>query len=340
MIPLPEIIAKKFISSSLLIQEDEFFLTKIAGDASFRSYYRINSDKKSFILMFAPPKFEKTLPFIEVANILIDNQINAPKIIAKNQAEGLLIIEDFGDFTLAKFIQNNISILENKKLALNEEFRLYKMACDSLLKISQINQFGNIARYNNGELFREMMLFVDWYLPHIKIQLSNADKGLFKKLCFDLFDNLSNNNQVLVLRDYHSENIMVVNQNKLGFLDFQDALIGSPAYDFLSLLEDARRDMKFDIAKSLFQYYQENSSFDKRQFTIDYAIFSLQRNLKILGIFCRLANRDGKIQYLELLPRVFEFIKSRCSLEICPFSNIQLPMIKPLVDFLKVTLSI
>ena len=340
MIPLPEIIAKKFVSSSLLIKEDAFFLTKIAGDASFRSYYRINSDKKSFILMFAPPKFEKTSPFIEVANILIDNQINAPKIIAKNQAEGLLIIEDFGDFTLAKFIQNNISILENKKLALNEELRLYKMACDSLLKISQINQFGNIARYNNGELFREMMLFVDWYLPHVKIQLSDADKGLFKKLCFDLFDNLSNNNQVLVLRDYHSENIMVISQNKLGLLDFQDALIGSPAYDFLSLLEDARRDIKFDIAKSLFQYYQENSNFDKRQFAIDYAIFSLQRNLKILGIFCRLANRDGKMQYLELLPRVFEFIKSRCSLEICPFSNIQLPMIKPLVDFLKAKLLI
>ena len=133
---------------------------------------------------------------------------------------------------------------------------------------------------------------------------------------------------------------MVINQDKLGLLDFQDALIGSPAYDFLSLLEDARRDIKPDIAKSLFQYYQENSSFDKRQFAIDYAIFSLQRNLKILGIFCRLANRDGKSQYLELLPRVFEFIKSRCSLEICPFSNIQLPMIKPLVDFLKTTLSI
>ena len=340
MTPLPEIITKKFISNSLSIEEDEFYLTKIAGDASFRSYYRINSDKKSFILMFAPPQFEKTSPFIEVANILINNQINAPKIIAKNQAEGLLIIEDFGDFTLAKFIQNNISILENKKLALNEEFRLYKMACDSLLKISQINQFGNIARYNNGELFREMMLFVDWYLPHVKIELSDVDKGLFKKLCFDLFDNLNNNNQVLVLRDYHSENIMVINQDKFGLLDFQDALIGSPAYDFLSLLEDARRDIKFDIAKSIFQYYQENSSFDKKQFAIDYAIFSLQRNLKILGIFCRLANRDGKIQYLELLPRVFEFIKSRCSLEICPFSNIQLPMIRPLVDFLKAKLLI
>ena len=126
----------------------------------------------------------------------------------------------------------------------------------------------------------------------------------------------------------------------VGLLDFQDALIGSPAYDFLSLLEDARRDIKFDIAKSLFQYYQENSNFDKRQFAIDYAIFSLQRNLKILGIFCRLANRDGKMQYLELLPRVFEFIKSRCLLEICPFSNIQLPMVRPLVDFLKATLSI
>ena len=340
MIPLPEIITKKFISSSLLIEEDEFCLTKIAGDASFRSYYRIKSNEKSFILMFAPPKFEKTSPFIEVANILIDNQINAPKIIAKNQEEGLLVLEDFGDFTLAKFIQNNIAVLENKKLALDEEFRLYKMACDSLLKISKINQFGNIAKYNNGELFREMMLFVDWYLPHIKIKLSDSDKGLFKKLSFDLFDNLSKNNQVLVLRDYHSENIMVVNQDKLGLLDFQDALVGSPAYDFLSLLEDARRDVKFDIAKSLFQYYQENSTFDKREFAVDYAIFSLQRNLKILGIFCRLANRDGKAQYLELLPRVFEFVRNRCSLNICHFSDIELPMIKPLNDFLKTILSI
>ena len=88
MTPLPEIITKKFISNSLSIEEDEFYLTKIAGDASFRSYYRINSDKKSFILMFAPPKFEKTLPFIEVANILIDNQINAPKIMMNQRIAG------------------------------------------------------------------------------------------------------------------------------------------------------------------------------------------------------------------------------------------------------------
>ncbi len=160
-----------------------------------------------------------------------------------------------------------------------------------------------------------MMLFVDWYLPLKNKKMSINEISHFKHLCFALFDLLDKENQVLVLRDYHADNLMILpnrqGHESVGLLDFQDALIGLKAYDLVSLLEDARRDVDEKNREKLFNYYLKNCKSDVEKFKQDYAILSLQRNIKIIGIFARLSIRDKKNQYLDLIPRVLGFIKNR-----------------------------
>ena len=130
-----------------------------------------------------------------------------------------------------------------------------------------------------------------------------------------MFDKLSKNNQAIVLRDYHADNLMVLNNHDgfeaVGLLDFQDALVGSCAYDLLSLLEDARRDVNEESKQKLFDYFISKANYNSEDFLIDYEIISLQRNIKILGIFARLHLRDGKNQYINFMPRVKNFVEQR-----------------------------
>jgi aminoglycoside/choline kinase family phosphotransferase len=161
------------------------------------------------------------------------------------------------------------------------------------------------------------MLFVDWYIPHIaKIEINKTQISEFKKIWQELFSNLSKPT-VLALRDYHADNLMLLKNrheiNKVGLLDFQDALIGHKGYDLVSLLEDARRDIDQDFRQEMIEYYITHSDCDRNQLLLDYKILSLQRNIKIIGIFSRLAIRDNKQNYLNFLPRVFNYVNSRLS---------------------------
>jgi aminoglycoside/choline kinase family phosphotransferase len=182
-------------------------------------------------------------------------------------------------------------------------------------------------------------------LPLQKKAMSFSEKARFKFLWFQLFDQLSyclttrfpderNEKPVMVLRDYHADNLMILpNKNghqQVGLLDFQDAVAGSRAYDLVSLLEDARRDVSEKTRRKIFDYYLEKSACDKEVFVNDYAILSLQRNIKIVGIFSRLSTRDGKHQYLDLLPRVLDFIKARLESSSKIFADIS-PLIKKFI---------
>jgi aminoglycoside/choline kinase family phosphotransferase len=276
----------------------EASIQKIAGDASFRSYYRVFFGAESLILMFAPPSHEDILPFVKIAELLIKKDLRAPKIFAKDFENGFLLLEDFKDATFGRVLKNDKS----------EEFALYKKAVDCLIKLENVDFPENISQYNHALLFREVMIFVDWYL---KIKLSVEQKMHFKKLCFALFDKLNFAEKYLVLRDYHADNLMKLDDGDVGLLDFQDAVIGSKAYDLVSLLEDARRDVDEDVAQKILRYYIENAKVDEASFLQDYAILSLQRNLKILGIFSRLAKRDQKDFYLSLIPRVKKLVLRR-----------------------------
>ena len=311
MFQLDEIKAREFLLKAGI---QNYEIKKVAGDASFRSYYRIFYNEKNiaktYILMFAPPQYEDIIPFIKIDKWLFENNFSAPEIFLIDESLGFILLEDFGDATYGRVLAN----VENEKKKILE-LDLYKKACDSLVELHKIKNMQELPAYNNAVLFREVMLLIDWYLPLQNKNITLEQKAFFKSLWFKLFDMLSKENQVVVLRDFHADNLMTLPNRKsfhqVGLLDFQDALIGSKAYDLVSLLEDARRDLNEENRQVLFNYYLEKSGCDKLQFITDYEILSLQRNIKIVGIFSRLAMRDGKKQYLDLLPRVLNFVHSR-----------------------------
>ncbi len=312
-ISLNEQHAKEFLAANKI---ENFEIKKVAGDASFRSYYRIFSGNKTYILMFAPPGYEELAPFIKIDEFLVSHNFSAPEIFARDEKLGFLLLEDLDDETYGRVLA-----VDNSR-----ELELYEKACDVLLDLHKLAAPANTPLYNNALLFREVMLLLDWYLPWQKKSMSLKEKAHFKFLWFQLFDLLNKENQVLVLRDYHADNLMIVAQREgvrsVGLLDFQDAVIGAKAYDLVSLLEDARRDVDEKNRQKLFDYYLEKSGCDKKSFTQDYEILSLQRNIKILGIFARLSLRDNKHHYLKLMPRVQNFVRSRLSCENKIFSEI------------------
>jgi aminoglycoside/choline kinase family phosphotransferase len=295
--------AKKFLDNFNL---KNYNIIKFTSDASFRQYYRILTDKNSYILMFAPPTHEDLKPFIKVDEILINFNLLAPKSLAKDFENGFLLLQDFGDDSYTKYLIKNP----------NEEFDIYKKACDVLIELHK-NKINDdlLNKYNNSILFIEVKLFTDWYLKLKNYKLSIDQQKFYKDEWFKIFDKLSKNNQVLVLRDYHADNLMVLNNKHnheaVGLLDFQDALIGSYAYDLLSLIEDARRDIDDTNRKKIFDYFISKSNYELTEFNNDYEIISLQRNIKILGIFARLCLRDNKKQYLDYIPRVKSFVENR-----------------------------
>jgi aminoglycoside/choline kinase family phosphotransferase len=285
-----------------------FKRTKIPGDASFRHYERIQNDDEHYILMDAPPKTEDVKPFINIAEMLLGLGLSAPRIIARDIQNGFLLLEDFGN---KKF---NKLFTEDKNL----EPKLYKKAIDVLVHIYRNRQNHNVAQYDNSVLMREAKLFTEWYLPLFKNFSDEKLKEIssqFEKLISTLIDKLTLPNDNLVLRDYHADNLMYLKNRagvkSVGLLDFQDALIGNVAYDLVSLLEDARRDVSQNIQQEMIEYFIENSSLQnqKDNFLSDYAILGAQRNLKIIGIFSRLKVRDKKEVYLPLIPRVIGYLK-------------------------------
>lgn len=322
-----EEIAKSFLVTLSFSQKeiDNCNIVKIAGDASFRSYYRILIEGKSFILMFAPPSYEDILPFIKVDEWLVKNGFSAPKIFAIDKINGFILLEDFGDNTYGKFLA--MQQLLDSGISLSEiELELYKDACDCLIELQKVDILQDLPVYDENILIREVLLFTDWYLKLKNIVINEDEIVLYKKLWLELFSKLDKKNQVVVLRDYHADNLMILSGRngfrKVGLLDFQDALIGSSAYDLVSLLEDARRDLNEENSQKLFDYYLEKSKCDKYSFVNDYEILSLQRNIKIIGIFARLSLRDEKHHYLALLPRVLNFVKLRISSDNPIFTDI------------------
>ncbi len=307
MIELNEQKARAFLAANKI---ENCEIKKVAGDASFRSYYRIFSGQKTYILMFAPPTHEDVKPFMKIDEFLVSHNFFAPKIFAADIDSGFLLLEDLGDDTYGRVLAQDSS----------QELNLYEKACDVLLDLHKLPNPTGLEEYNHALLFREVLLFVDWYLPLQKRSLSLERKAELKLAWFKIFDLLGKENRVLVLRDFHADNLMSLSRG-VGLLDFQDAVIGSNAYDLVSLLEDARRDVDKETRQKILEYYLEKSGCDSEVFLRDYSILSLQRNIKILGIFSRLSVRDGKHNYLNLIPRVRDFVESRLNDRI--FSEIK-----------------
>ncbi len=266
----------------------------LAGDASFRRYFRIRRGGKTAILMDAPPPNEDPEPFIRVARWLDGNAMRAPVILAEDAARGLVLLEDFGEVRMRDYLDQWP----------DDERAIYAAAVDTLVELHQFPG-GPFNDYTMSEYLREARLLIDWYCPAQKLAVDSlAYVEAWEKTLAPLLPRQRPG--VAVLRDYHAENIMLLGSlEKQGLLDFQDALSGHRAYDLVSLLQDARRDVSEELEGEMFARYVKAASVDRELFLADYARLGAQRNAKIVGIFVRLWKRDGKPRYLKMIPRVW-----------------------------------
>ena len=267
----------------------------VAGDASFRRYFRALNGEHKAILMDAPPPHEDPRPYIAVAEWLVERDFAAPAILACDLDQGLVLIEDFGDDRLREAVD----------AAPADELSLYAPAIDLLVRLRS-HPAAPVPPYDRAVLRREAGLFVEWYCPAVGIK---PDLAGWDAAWEAVFDHAIAEMPVTVLRDYHAENLMLVGpQRSLGLLDFQDALAGHPAYDLVSLLQDARRTVDPSVEAAMLDRYRAATDVDDA-FMNAYHVLGAQRNAKILGIFTRLWKRDGKPHYPTMCPRVWTYIE-------------------------------
>ena len=269
----------------------------LAGDASFRRYFRVRRGAKTAMLMEAPPPNEDTAPFLRAARWLDANGMRAPHIFAEDPARGLVLLEDFGDVRMRDYLDQWP----------DDEREVYEAAIDALVELHRLPP-GPFNDYTLSEYQREVRLFGEWYCPAKDLKVDAAG---WSRAWEDTLAPLLPRQRpgVSVLRDYHAENLMLLGGlRSQGLLDFQDALVGHRAYDLVSLLQDARRDVSPGLEAAMFDRYLAASGADS-DFLADYARLGAQRNAKIVGIFVRLWKRDGKPRYLALIPRVWRLLE-------------------------------
>jgi len=290
-------------------------LKKIKGDASFRSFYRKSSSNKKSIIVFASKEKEKNLLIYDAINrLLIKNKVLAPTLYSESYKKNYIEIEDFGDDSV-------FSLLKKNK---NQRETLYKKTVDLLSVIQKIkqNQSKNfkgkiykISIYNNVKLFNEANLFFEWYAKKFvkKNRLTKFKIDIKKQIKF-LLMHLQSKEKVFVHRDFHVSNLMKF-KNKMGVIDSQDALIGNKAYDLASLIDDVRFKTDKIFKDKIYRYYLKlnKKRVNKTTLLNDFEILSILRNMKIIGIFTRLAMRDNKKQYLKLIPYAWKLIELRIS---------------------------
>ena len=281
--------------------------SRLAGDASFRGYYRLQDGSRAVVLMDAPPPQEDVGRYIEIAAILRGLGFSAPEICAEDRERGFLLIEDFGDDTYTRLLA-----------AGGDEAALYTLAIDTLIALQRAvaaSGLPDLPPYDETRLLAEAALLVDWYAPTVIGEpLAPAARAEYLSLWREILPQATLPGPTLVLRDYHVDNLMLLARRPgvrgCGLLDFQDAVCGPAAYDLISLLQDARRDVPAALrAEMTERYLAAFPALDRAAFDRSTAILAAQRNCKILGIFTRLWRRDGKPGYLPHIPRVWRLIE-------------------------------
>jgi aminoglycoside/choline kinase family phosphotransferase len=274
----------------------------LAGDASFRRYFRVHrADGTTAVLMDAPPDKEDIGPFLTVAGHLLDRGFAPPRPLAIDRTLGLLLLEDFGDDRVGPLLARDPE----------REREIYEGAVDILARIAAQDAPGDVPPYDDEAMTREVALFTDWYVPALGLEVDESAYFAAWRTAWAGVAERAAENPVLVLRDYHADNLMVrPGGEQLGLLDFQDALAGHPAYDLVSLLQDARRDVPPALEEEMLAYYAKAANVaDEGLFRADYEILGAQRNTKILGIFTRLWKRDNKPFYPTMHPRIWGYLE-------------------------------
>lgn len=267
----------------------------IPGDASFRHYTRLVEGERRAILMTAPPPQEDVGPFLLVARYLAAHGFAAPEVIAANEARGLVLLGDLGDRRMREAVDAEPTL----------ERPVYEAAVDLLVRLHRAEPIDR-PRYDHPVLHREVDLFVDWWVPAAGLAI---DREGWTRAWTAVLSALPPPS-VTVLRDYHAENIMLGEgpAPELALLDFQDALVGHPAYDLVSLLQDARRDVSGELEAAMLARFRAANA--DEAVVADYHRLGAQRAVKVLGIFARLSRRDGKHRYLRLMPRVWRHLRA------------------------------
>ncbi len=291
----------EFLHSALPAYEK---VTMIAGDASFRRYFRVEQSGVSYIVMDAPPTHENVELFVHVATGFAQAGLNVPEIIDSDFDDGYLLLSDFGDETL----QSLLSVFPDTWLpiCLENLLKLQRQGGQHLLELPE---------YDSSVLLRELSLFPEWFITELLGEKLNQDEeNLLQDLNRLLIDSAQNQPQVWVHRDYHCRNLMKVSDTAIGIIDFQDAVLGPITYDLVSLLKDCYvRYPKTTVTQYLKDFYieligAEMYHQDFQTFERSFDLMGLQRHLKVLGIFARLAVRDNKKMYLNDLPLVMDYI--------------------------------
>lgn len=266
------------------------------ADASFRNYHRLVNQSKNLLVMDSSQELASLENFL-IVHQLFNQTLKVPKIYHQDKKLGYLVLEDLGD-KLFLTIQNPTNLV------------LYKQALDDLVKLQQIDTT-KLANYDDVLLLKELTLFSQWYLRKYHQYEPNANEIVRLNQVFTLLiDQIQSQEQVVVHRDYHSRNIILTTDNKLAYLDFQDAVIGAYSYDVCSLLKDAYYQLNDNKLEQLLQYFYTQANIKKSyvNFLFDFDIASIQRQLKVLGIFSRLAIRDDKYKYLDYIPLVEKYL--------------------------------
>jgi aminoglycoside/choline kinase family phosphotransferase len=283
-----------------------------SADASFRRYFRVNvlpaqqaALGATLIVMDAPPERENVLGFVKVDEMLTHAGVSVPRIVATDYEAGFMLLSDLGNTTyLSALNHDNASTM-------------YAEALEALVKFQVTSRPGVLPEYDRAFLQREMSLFPEWYIgKHLNATLTDKQSAELQGVFDAILANVTAQAQVFVHRDFHSRNLMVVDANNPGVLDFQDALYGPMTYDLASLLRDAYVQWDEELVLDwAIRYWQHARSLglpvntDIDAFYKDFEYMGLQRHLKILGLFCRLNYRDGKAQYLDDLPTVMEYVR-------------------------------
>ena len=281
---------------------DQAEILPLAGDASFRRYFRILAGDRRAVLMDAPPPHEDPRPFVAIANWLEGVGLTAPRVLAADLAQGLLLLDDLGDARMRESLDADPAA----------ERDLYETAVDVLVHLHGHPPMGDLPPHGLEEWLIELELFLDWYVP--AVGLEGVDREGWEEAWRGVLGAIANDGlgPVTVLRDYHAENVMLLDGRggieRFGLLDFQDALAGHPAYDLVSVLEDARRDVPPTLEREMIDRYVARTGSDDR-FEQAYWALAAQRNTRILGVFCRLWKRDGKDRYKQFQPRMWGLLE-------------------------------
>jgi len=288
-------------------------IVPIKGDASFRKFYRKKNKKKNSIIIYSQKeKIKNLLNYDSINKLLLNNKISAPRLLSENFNQNYIEVEDLGTKTL-------FDIFKKKK---TNKFKIYKKILIILIKLQNIKvkkiknfkkNFYKIPNYSKTLIYKEANLFLDWYVPYIlnKHKRSKIKKEL-KKSISSLLGKIQLPNNTFVHRDFHVSNLML-KKNKISVIDSQDALYGNIAYDLASLIDDVRLKTSYNLKEMIYQnyLYLNKKKINEIKFKNDFEILSVLRNLKVIGIFTRLAVRDGKRKYLKLIPHAWKLIENR-----------------------------